>query len=255
MNRKEQDERARLNEEFDRILLHDAIADYLEQSDEYEQALRDALSGPTYELSKEHRAKMDQLVSSLGKKKPDRRPRRWVGRLAVAASLMVVAAGGMLVVSDASIEDILEFFTRREQTHTEVILSRDLAPIYRQLLEEKGWEHTYYPAYLPSQYVLDKVDATEDDCVLHFSKGDAYIRISQYSTKEDGNTLLQMDTEGAAISPVDINGLPGEYVEKGSSRKIYFSNGGLYFVVTSNDISRNQLVKVAKNIKSLKSEK
>lgn len=109
------------------------------------------------------------------------------------------------------------------------------------------WEGAYAPTYMPEGFKLIEKTITEADKAVVYSNGENTIYFMQ--TK---NISFRLDSEDAdEIKNLNINGSDAICIKKDGTTKISWMSGDTIFWING-DISSDELIKVAYNIKILK---
>lgn len=106
------------------------------------------------------------------------------------------------------------------------------------------WKDYYYPSFIPDNFEL--ITANEFGNSKYFTfenKLDQYIKIIQSSM----NFESQIDTEGATIIEIDVNGNEGMLIEKDNLLILIWNNDERTFRIQSS-LDRNTILKIANNL-------
>lgn len=110
------------------------------------------------------------------------------------------------------------------------------------------WNGSRYPSYIPKGFELARIDPWVDDCDAYYQneKGQA-LSFSEMGEK----SFTNIDTEGATIDSVDINGKSALLSKKGETIFIAWSDFDRYFVLNM-DGDEETAVKIARSVKKVK---
>lgn len=114
--------------------------------------------------------------------------------------------------------------------------------------EEVMNDTTFQMSYVPEGYSLIQNSSDEWGQTIQYenASGDK-IELNCY----DENYTLQLDIEHFDVYDIQINNLPGEFFEsqqKAHNNYLTWSTKNIYFVLSS-PLSRNEMIKIANNIK------
>ena len=108
-----------------------------------------------------------------------------------------------------------------------------------------GTDNTYEISYIPEGFTLTKSQSTTRIKDYEYSCGDKSFIFSQMS--ED--STLQVDTEGAKVEYVDINGNKALVSEEDNYIVITWKEDEYFFELSANEIDKDTVIKIAKSTK------
>lgn len=95
-------------------------------------------------------------------------------------------------------------------------------------------------------YVPDGFEKTKDYGYIYiYENGDQSFSVEKYQL----NSTVYFDTETYESKPIEINGADGEYIQSLNEMKGIVFNDSEYIFMISGNISKEELVKIAQNVK------
>lgn len=248
MNAKRQERslKAELYEQYEELLFRIALIEMNE--DEADQLEQNHTSDPEMEdfFTRTQARTLKVIERAVRRKSVRRAIKTGLPRITqiAAAILLVIFIGTTVAI--ASVREVrvhvLKFLIQMDEEYTELSLveSPDEAfPV------PEDWRGKYYPSYIPEGFVVQSVDQYIND-VYYLDASNNLLYFMENA--EDASTNI--DTEGAKLNPVTINGAPAIVSEKEGRVTVAWSNGDRYFVLTldgSVDIAM-RIVNSLKNI-------
>ena len=109
------------------------------------------------------------------------------------------------------------------------------------------WEGAYAPTYMPDGFEYALRDDSQDYHFVGYTNKDKYVNISQFD-----NGIAKVDTEDSINKEqIVVNGSNALVYEKDGLTSISWRSGETLFWVEGN-INRDEMIKIAENIKILK---
>jgi hypothetical protein len=170
-----------------------------------------------------------------------------INKIAVVVLIMVVVFTTAMVSADAFRIEVLNYLIHMEDKYTSFRLI-DSSDRIKLGIE---WKDSYAPTYVPKGYeVSDSYLSDTFKKVIFQNKQDkdSYIL---YTESGASNTLAVDTEEASLIEAVKINQTEGTIVAKGSLINIIWEMDNRIFVVEG-PIDKEELIKVAESVKSLK---
>ncbi|MDW7669263.1 MAG: DUF4367 domain-containing protein [Bacillota bacterium] len=120
---------------------------------------------------------------------------------------------------------------------------KDIGNNFKSKLPDE-WKEYYYPTFIPDNFELITAEEFGNSKYLTFENNlDQYIKIIQSSM----NFESQIDTEGATIIEIDVNGNEGMLIEKDNRLILIWNNDERIFRI-QNNLDRNTILKIANNL-------
>jgi hypothetical protein len=167
--------------------------------------------------------------------------------LQAAACILIIFFVG-LSVAIATVHDVrvrvLDLILNVEKQYTEISLQENNE---KSFTVPSDWKGTYYPAYIPEGFEIDKISSLYGISSLDCINGDRYLFFSECG--EDASTNI--DTEGALVDAVMINGSPAILAEKNGLVTIAWAYSKNYFVLQA-QVDRDTAMKIAESITMVK---
>lgn len=200
-----------------------------------------------YEFSSEFQEKMNTLLLNRGKYKSVYSKSRRLAAVCIIVSISVLTLSmsveGLRTRIIGITREIYENFTTYMfSTDSTVEDSKDINL------------SSLIPTYIPGNFkTVDKVES-ENNLIIIYSNDNGGLIFYDVSKLIDMN--VNIDTEGATIEEITINGFKGDYILKDSTHSLiwndkeYIYNISLDFPSEFNEQqSKEQLIKIAKSIK------
>ncbi|MBF4692008.1 DUF4367 domain-containing protein [Fusibacter ferrireducens] len=150
------------------------------------------------------------LEKSIKKKAFTQRMRRRSFRVA----LIVAALITVLSVITFSVESIrtrvFNMFIENKEKYTEIQVIDEISADNSIYVPQINRESYCYPEYLPKGYTYSHLDDLSSMLYLYYVNDNKTIIFAQ----SDSNSSNQIDTEGAEVAEVDINGVKGLLIQK-----------------------------------------
>lgn len=166
----------------------------------------------------------------------------------------VTAVAVILILINISIvtvpglrEVILNFKMSSSATNTKIISDDIKGSIYNEENSEysMGTDNTYEITYIPKGFTLTKFYSKTRINNYEYSCGDKRFIFSQMS--ED--STLQIDTEGAKVEYVDINGNKALVSEKNNYIIVTWKEDKYFFELSAKGIDKDTVIEIAKSAK------
>ena len=167
-----------------------------------------------------------------------------LGRVAAVIIAVVTLAGCTAFAASETVRVyLLHLIVQTTDEYT--ILS--LAPSESDYVDVPDeWEGSYYPTYIPEGLV--PVFVGEE--TIDFSYGES-TPVFVFGEYEEGS-VVQIDTEDASVSQTTIHGQLAYVSTKGTTIKIYWSEGIRYFVLTFRGMSEQIALSVADSVAQIR---
>ena len=108
----------------------------------------------------------------------------------------------------------------------------------------ESWEYIYIPEYLPGGFNnIESFECSDEEIDIIFSNSNKYT-IDYRLYKEDGFEFLEDNYE-----VIDNNGTSIYYAQNENIQNIVYKVTDIYIKVSSEDVDKNELVQIIKNIK------
>lgn len=171
-------------------------------------------------------------------------------RVAVVVSVALLAFNISVVSVPAMRQFITNFLIEITDTHSEIKISDSEAKEREKSLKNNKYrikfDKEYSVNYLPKGYYVSKEVKTPTSFTVN------------YEDEKGGKILFQQhldymvtnaDSENANIENVDINGNRGILYSENGYKIIIWKSKEYFLQLTSENVSENELIKIAKNVK------
>lgn len=161
-----------------------------------------------------------------------------------AVFLLVFVTG--IAITTMSVEafrvKIFNMVTEVTEKYTEISFEENDVNETSSIVEQ--WHSYYYTDYIPEGYALVEAKGSGTLKIMYFSnESNDRIEFSQASI--DAN--LQVDTEGASIEDIEINGIAGIFVEKEDlSILLWATDTDAFYILGTLD--KEMLLNIAENL-------
>lgn len=167
-----------------------------------------------------------------------------IGQIA-AIMIAVIALAGCTAL--ASSETARVYLMRLLVQTTDEYTRLSLVPSESEYVDVPDeWEGSYYPTYIPEGLV--PVFVGEETIDFSYGESAPIFVFGEY----DEGSVVQVDTEDAAISKTTIHGQLAYVSTKGTTIKIYWSEGVRYFVLTFRGLSEQIALSVADSVAQIR---
>lgn len=203
---------------------------------------------PNYQPSEKFIKGMEKLLRQSKKQERIRRAKNFflgkgVARFAVAMSLMLCT----VLVVQANNGAIFDLFFQTHQSHTGIQLTEQ---IRQELLADKlnGVDiPVYFPRYLPEGYTITDVKVFSQKITFQLTKDSYFISISQCALNEY-NGKIGVDSEGAPLEKLTVNGQEAFYKVKEDALCLYFFDNYNYYKIIGNSLSKKEIIRIAESL-------
>lgn len=174
-------------------------------------------------------------------------------KVAVAAAVLLVAFNISVVFVPAVKNVVLNFLTKTEKTHTEISISDEefrkkeqstIHDRYRVSLDKE-----YQITELPKEFQVLKETKTFNSLTIEYGNAQDEHEIEYHQCID--SATINLDTERAVVTYVDIKGYQAMVVEKKERVTVIWRQDGYFIEVTSLGIEKKDLIKVAKSVKKV----
>lgn len=167
-----------------------------------------------------------------------------IGQIA-AIMIAVIALAGCTAL--ASSETARVYLMRLLVQTTDEYTRLSLVPSESEYVDVPDeWEGSYYPTYIPEGLV--PVFVGEETIDFSYGESAPIFVFGEY----DEGSVVQVDTEDAATSKTTIHGQLAYVSTKGTTIKIYWSEGVRYFVLTFRGLSEQIALSVADSVAQIR---
>ena len=168
-----------------------------------------------------------------------------IGQIAAIVIATVAVAGSVAIAASQTIRvQVLRLLTNIEQEYTELKLQADPAASF-DIPAEWGGEN--YPSYIPEGFALGAVHSNPGfSSVSYTDTTDAGRKINFSELGEDSEANL--DTENAALEPIQVSGHQGTLVTKLNRISAYWDDGRHYFILITRGLDRATFLRMATGI-------
>ena len=168
-------------------------------------------------------------------------------KVVTAVAVILILINISIVTVPGLREIILNFKMSSSATNTKIVSDDSKGSIYNEENSEYsiGTDNTYEISYIPEGFTLTKSQSTTRIKDYEYSCGDKSFIFSQMS--ED--STLQVDTEGAKVEYVDINGNKALVSEEDNYIVITWKEDEYFFELSANEIDKDTVIKIAKSTK------
>lgn len=185
-----------------------------------------------------------ELKQAKKNQKTKRMPKVLSRTLASAAAVVIIFSTLMITVRAFRIQ-VLNFLISIGPEYTTLQLEDNNNEKISGNLDI-NWTNSYMPSFVPEGFTVKK--ATYTDPIKHIrffnQETDSFIIYSEYSP----SVTVAVDTEGALIKSITINGNAATFSEKGSVISIAWSMDNRIFLIQGN-LSAEDAVKMAEGVK------
>lgn len=167
---------------------------------------------------------------------------------AVTAVAVILILINISIVSVPGLREvILNFKMSSSATNTKIISDNSKSSIYNEENSEYsiGADDTYKITYIPDGFNLTKSQSTTRIKDYEYSCGNKSFIFSQMLE----SSTLQVDTEGANVEYVDINGNKALVSEEKNYIVVTWKQDEYFFEITANEIDKDTVIKMAKSTK------
>lgn len=147
----------------------------------------------------------------------------------------------------------MNFLTKTEKTHTEISISDEefrkkeqstIHDRYRVSLDKE-----YQITELPKEFQVLKETKTFNSLTIEYGNAQDEHEIEYHQCID--SATINLDTERAVVTYVDIKGYQAMVVEKKERVTVIWRQDGYFIEVTSLGIEKKDLIKVAKSVKKV----
>lgn len=170
-------------------------------------------------------------------------------KVAVAAAAILIIFNMSIISVPAVKQVVVNFLMKSGKTHTTIYIDNkerntvEDSTNYRLLMEEE-----YTITYLPEELYIVKEERTSRTITRRYENSDDDSQMIIFSQENDGATI-NLDTENAIVDYVDINGINALLSQKGDTINIIWRTDKYYISITSQNIEKDELIKIAKSVK------
>ncbi|WMJ76527.1 MULTISPECIES: DUF4367 domain-containing protein [unclassified Sedimentibacter] len=200
--------------------------------------LLDGYEGQNHKFSEKHREDMQKLFKKERKFRSARRIRTYSKRAAVI--FIAVIAISAITISSVSAWRVrfMNFILERTQYDTNIKFTDGTSKADNYKFGEIKLE------YVPEGFKLEKSESQKNHLYFAFRKDDEFFN---FRTR-DVRSSLSIDTEGANVKELTINGREALYSENDNIRILVWNYDEMAYILTGS-ISESELVKIAKSVK------
>lgn len=181
---------------------------------------------PKHKFSEQHNEKMEELFRAGPKKSKHKLSGKTIRILLIAAILLAVATTVFAIPS------CREFIVKQFSDHSEYQVS--------------DTENAEKVESLELGYIPEGFEKAEDYGYIYFYKKDD----RSFSVEKcELNTDLAYDTEKYDDEKIEINGISAVYFKSDNNYQGIIFNNGEYIFIISGNIEKDELVKIAQNVK------
>jgi hypothetical protein len=175
--------------------------------------------------------------------------------VALAAAVILIVFNISMFTVPAVKQVALDFMTKAEKTHTVInkedgerntVENATNYEKYRVKMEEE-----YQITYLPEGFYAAKEERMLQKISMDYKNINDENKMICFSQNKE-NTTVNADTENAVVDYVDINGEKALLAQKNDVINITWKIGKYFISITSQEIDRDELIKVAKSVKKVK---
>lgn len=153
--------------------------------------------------------------------------------------VIIMSLSVLTVTVEAFRTKLFNLFIETTDTHTTVRVEESSSAD----TEGEAWNNSYWPMYVPADFVLNSKEILNDTKLLIYNSDDAAITFAQ----GPNGTEFQLDTEMAKVSDVMINTSVGILAEKEDVNILFWSNEDASFYIISS-IEPEEMIKFAKQV-------
>ena len=245
-------DRDTLQDDYNRLMLRIAFCEL--QDEEIEQLsdfgnneLENIQQEDDFWKKTEAQAK-SQMYNHLLRQKVIHAAKVTLPKIVQVAACLIIAFYVTLSVAIAADHNIrvrvLEMIMNVEKQYTEISLQENNAKSFHVPSE---WKGTYYPAYIPDGFVIEKISSLYGLDTLECLNENMYLSFLECG--EDVSTNI--DTEGALVEAILINGSPAIIAEKGGLVTIAWAYNRNYFVLQA-QVGREIAIQIAESVMVVK---
>ena len=204
-----------------------------------EQYLAEYDDGVEVEFSEEYKAGKAKMLKEYNRKTAIKKSLKISSRIAIILLCISILSGGIAVVSVDALR-IKVFNMVIEIFHT-----------YSKMNTDKNGGYRFSNEYITLEYVPNGFESAEttifDEMIsLQFSENDKFFNVSVITYEEAGDNNI--NTEESEFIEIEINGYDGSYISKDGINAITWHDDNYTYRILSN-IEKNELLKIAKNVK------
>jgi hypothetical protein len=179
------------------------------------------------------------------KRKTRQRARKSILKVAVVVfAILGVSFTGLVVSVEAFRYKVFDLLFSREAGYNVVIP-------YEEAEGEtltQDWQGYYFPEYVPDGYCPTESNKTDAGLLyIHFVDDGGQNAINFQQSPLDLYTFL-MDNEGGESEQIDIEGETGFWNKHDDTFTLLWMRGETGFVITTNDLSVEEVVKIAESV-------
>lgn len=206
--------------------------------DEIADALLGGFGGQEHVFSEKHEKDMNQLFEKERKIHSSNKTKIYLRR--AAAIFIAVISISIATISSVNALRIrfLNFISEITQQDTTIHFADENTELPLYKFENMTFE------YIPKGFYLIESSKAGNSLSLEFKNNNEYFDFYLKSLK----SALSIDTENSLVKELEINGKKALYSEKNNSRILVWYDDSNAYVLTGN-ISENELIKIAENIK------
>ena len=164
---------------------------------------------------------------------------------AVVIALVSLAGGVAIATSQAVRVQVMQLLLHVEEEYTELSLVEDEAASFDVPAE---WQGSSFPAYIPEGMQL--VQSIDGNYVLYRGETDRAKKMS--FSESDASTVTNIDTEDATVTTILIYDNTGYLAEKEDRIILFWSDGQYYYILTMQNISSDEALRVAESVRKIK---
>lgn len=210
-----------------------------DMEDNVVESLLEGYDGEKHEFSEKHKNNMENLFRRERKSRIYDRTKTYVKRVAVVFILVIAISTITIASVSAWRIKVMNFIMEMTQQDTNINIDKD------------GFKSNSYKDnemilnYVPEGFILEKIELLQNNYVYYeFAKEHDFF---DFRTM-DINSSLSIDTEDANVKKITINEREALYSENENNNILVWHDEELIYVLTGN-ISKNELIKIAKNFK------
>lgn len=186
-------------------------------------------------FSKEHEQKMRKLFKYEQRKLFEKRVARYSMRCACVLLAVVVVTSVSIFSVDAWRMRFLDFVMKSDEPNTDYHLDGGEASSYSD--NGIGLE------YIPNGFTITQDKKIGKNIFLEFKSQEQYFIL----TIQNADGLSNVDTEGALVEELTLNGRDAIFVDRGDIRFVLWGEEQNSYTLHGN-ISKDELIKIAENV-------
>lgn len=167
---------------------------------------------------------------------------------AVIIALVSLAGGVAIATSQAVRVQVMKLLLYVEEEYTELSLVEDEAASFDVPAE---WQGGSFPAYIPEGMKLEQVLSIPDYHLAEYRSESTGEICMSFSEAGEGASM-NIDTEDATVTTILIHDNTGYLAEKEDRIIIFWSDGQYYYILTMQNISSDDALRVAESVRKIK---